>query len=122
MIILNLDNVEELVFFDKALRTKLPKLKYIFDQWRLSKAIPAMRQIGKKNLMDFLNAVSQDHISIMSEYFGDEVRIDKLDYSIVKNVEYDLGGMADGLNSCDDWFANFVVSRDSDRGYISFWR
>ena len=42
MIVINLQNVEELIFFDKETYELFPDSKVYFDQWMLAQRIPSL--------------------------------------------------------------------------------
>lgn len=119
--ILNLQNVEQFVFFDKNLQKKLPNFQHLFDTWALSQQSSALRTLGIKAKSDFLNQIEQEHLAILEEYFGTEVVINGFDYSIVKGDVFALGDAQDKLNA-GQWFGNFFVFRNNDHLYIDFWR
>lgn len=122
MVLLNLENVEELIFLDSTVRTLLPDLRHIFDQWLLSKRVPTLRSLRLRSLMDFLNSLTPTHVRKLEEYFHDSLALDKLDYRIVRNTTLPLGFNADKELSDFVGFGNFTMSRDAERVYISFWR
>jgi hypothetical protein len=123
MIVINLKNVEELIFQKAELRKLLPDLQHLFDQWHLSYRLPALGSLRTKSKLDLINLMSDEHIRVLEEYFQDSVVIDKLNYNIVKNILFPLDlERLGGLLSDVEGFANFTISRDVDKVYISMWR
>ena len=119
MMNINLSNVEEIVFYDKSLQRKLPEFKHLFDQWMLAIKAPTLRSLGKRSILDFLNNLENEHIAIIEKYLGSEITIDKLDYHIVKNYNFQLEDT--DLNGLPT-YADFAIFRNEDQLYISFWR
>lgn len=122
MIVINIKNVEQLVFRDKAVRDLLPEHRHLFDQWRLSQMSPLLRQVGKRSLLDFLIGVTDEQILALQRHFNDSVTIDRLDYHTVKNFECDADGLEDLLNEVQPEYPYFSTFRKGNRIYISFWR
>ena len=122
MVLLNLQNIEELIFLDNMVRTLLPDLRHIFDQWLLSKRVPTLRSLRLRSLMDMLNSLSNEHIRKLEEYFQDSLALDKIDYHIVRNVTLPLSFNADKELSDSVGYSNFAISRNGDQVYICFWR
>lgn len=123
MVVISLKNIEDLVLKNGQLRKLLPDLTHLFDQWHLSCRLPTLRSMGTKAKLDLLNLMGDDHVRILEEHFQDSVVLDKLDYSVVKNISFPLdlerlGGLLSGVEG----FANFVVSRSADTVKLSFWR
>lgn len=118
---LNLRNVEELVFQNKEIIGKLPEYRHLFDQWRLGKLSPALRQFTKKSLMDFINTIKDEHIQILEGHFGVKVTLDKLDYHTVKLIQCKIDEAEEVLNNTDG-YSNFTTSREGDDIYLCFWR
>lgn len=121
MLDINLNNVEELVFRDKFLQKEFPEFRSFFDQWRLAQILPAMRQMGKKAILDFMNSVRDEHLEILKNYFKQPVTVDRLDYAIVKNVDFGIFDAERELNEFNT-FPQFSICRDKSRLYISFLR
>jgi len=117
----NLQNVEQIIFMDSAARRLLPDFKHLFDSWTLATKVTALRNLGKRSLLDFLNGLQADHIKTLSEYFREEVIVDKMDYHIVKNLETGLDE-AGGELSKFEGFLDLATYRRGDRLYISIWR
>lgn len=125
MIKVNIQNVEEIIFKNDKIWRDLPDLRYLREQWRLSKVSPVLRALGKKSLLDFLNKVKKDHESIISKYFGTSVVIDKIDYLLVKNMEFDVEDAELELNLLEakqPLYSYFGTYRKNNKIYITFWR
>lgn len=122
MVLLNLKNIEELIFLDSSVRTLLPDLRHIFDQWLLSKRVPTLRSLRLRSLMDMLNSLKNEHIRKLEEYFQDSLALDKIDYHIVRNATLSLDFNADKELLDYVGYGNFTISRNAEQVYISFWR
>lgn len=124
MLNLNFSNVEELVFYDKALQNLLPIHMFsVFEQWRLAKRIPFLKEIGKQAILDFLNNLTEADLHTLEHYFDDKIVIEKLNYSIVLNFKVPLfdSKMCEELCGVEG-FNYFSTWRDDEYLYISFWR
>jgi hypothetical protein len=122
MLILNLENIENLIFHDSKLRSLMPDLHHIFDQWLMAQRIPYLRSLRLRSLMDLLNNLNDEHIALLSSYFQDSVVLTKLDYHIVRNFTVPINEFERELNQLDSSFQNMTISRDEGSLYISFWR
>lgn len=125
MLQINFSNAEELVFEDRELQRLLPPDFFsIFEQWRLGRQMPMLRNIGKQAILDFLNTVEEEHIRILEKYFQDKVVVEKLDYSLVKNIKIPLDDPEKVCEKLCGINGNFYYStwRDSTNLYISLWR
>ena len=118
---INLNNIEELIFYDKKLYKLLPEFKHFFDQWILAKRHPELRQLGRRSVIDLLNSLENEHIAILDNYFNAKVTLDKLDYHLVQNYDFNLNEAEEKLSELKG-FSNFSSYRNGDRLYISFWR
>lgn len=119
MIVLNLTNIENLIFYDNKVKAKLPEFSDTFKQWAFAKQFPNFRQLVKRTLSDFLENLSEQHIETLSQHFHTTISIDNLDYHIVKNHTLNL------LNTTHIQEAiGFTpsISRNKDDIYITFWR
>lgn len=125
MINLNFNNIEELIFYDKNIQSILPAKYYsIFEQWRIAKRIPMLASVGKQAILDLLNTLSSKDIEIMESYFGENLIIERMNYSVSKNIQIpikDSSEICKMLCEVND-FNYFSTWRDENTLYISFWR
>jgi hypothetical protein len=117
---LNLSNVEELVFHDRELQSRLPDLVHEFQQWRLGFQVPSLRFLGKKAVLDALVKLG-GYTAVLEEYFGEPVEVEPLDYHVVKNFDLPVEDAENELCKYQG-FPNLSLSRREGRLYISCWR
>lgn len=124
MLYLNFSNVEELVFRDRAAQSHLPVHMFsVFEQWRLAQMVPYLRDMGKQAVLDFLNGLSDEHVAVLEEYFGEKIVVEKLNYSVAVNYKVPLAEVSVCDALCDaEGFGYFSTWRDSDYLYITLWR
>ncbi len=118
---LNFQNVEEIVFKDKNVQNILPEFKHLFDSWTLSIRITALRNLGKRSLLDFLNSLSAKHLQVLSNYFKQDVKVERLDYNIVRNINTTLDGAVEELSKYEG-FLDLAISRKDNQLYICMWK
>jgi len=123
MIVINLQNVEELIFFNKETYELFPDSKVYFDQWMLAQRIPSLRSLGKRSVIDFLNSITDEGIERLESYFEDSITLELIDYHIVKTHSFNVEDMEKELNSTPTaGYNNFNVSRNKNIVNITFWR
>lgn len=116
---INLQNIEEQIFFNQEIYKLLPEFNNLFYQWQLSKRHPGLSTLGKRSVIDLLNALENKHIQILEEYFGEEIILNKISDNIVKHYESDL----DDANLCQFTdYKDFSVYRNKDKMKVTFWR
>lgn len=116
---INLQNIEEQIFFDRKIQALFPEFRHYFDQWHLSKVYPGFGNLGKRSVVDLLNSIEAKHILALEEYFGCPILVNKIDPNIVRNYEAPL----ENVELCQ--FSNyheFCLSRNKDEVKITFWR
>jgi hypothetical protein len=121
MLVLDFSNAPRIVFGDPVLRGRLPEFQSLYDSWLSSRRASALRQQGNKAVMDFLAAVEPRHLEVISGHVGEEVRVEKLDYHIVKDVKIPIVNLGDALNA-PGGYVNFAVTRDATDATVCFWR
>lgn len=117
---LNLQNIEDVIFFDKKVQNLLPEFRHLFDQWAIGKRMPGMQTLGKRSVVDFINALEDHHIRKLEEYFGTTIIVDKIDGTIVRHVDGPLEEPGELCRYAN--FKQFCVDRDGDNLRITFWR
>jgi hypothetical protein len=117
---IGIGNAEKVLFGDQGAWRHMPDLSHHRAQWAFSKTSPHLRPTGVRAMMDFLAEVEDRHAAALSDYFGEEVTIDKFDPSPIRNVEFDLGDPPD-LDFASNYTA-FSSHREGDIIKITFWR
>ena len=122
--IINFSNVESLIFNNDDIKHLLPAYYWsFFEQWKLGKQFPMLKQISKSAILDFLNHLNDDDIKKIGEYFGEKVIIEKLNYHTVVNVKIPLTDKEICQRLCEVVnFNYFSLWRDIEYLYITFWR
>ena len=119
--IINLQNIEGLIFRDKKVQKLLFDFNQQFNQYLLATKVPGLRSLGKRSVIDVLNNLREEHIVKLREYFNTEITIDRIDYHIVKNYNSDISELESNL--CDfQGFQDLCLYRKDNQIYISFWR
>lgn len=119
-LIIDITNVEDIVFWDEGLWTKMPEIRHIRDQWSFSKISPELAPTGKSAMIDFLSLSDHRYELLLSEHFGKRVTIDKMDRRSVVNLEFDTHSCPD-LNSMSP-YSGFGCFRKGNTVKVTFWR
>lgn len=125
MVQINIQNVEEIIFKNDKIWRDLPDLRHIREQWKLSRINPILRAMGRKSVLDFLNKAKKEHEDIISKHLGTTVTINKIEYSVVKNLEFSIEeaelelNLLEASNPFQHYFGTY---RDKEKVYITFWR
>lgn len=120
MITLDFTNVQELVFKDADLQLLLIECQSLFHQWKLGQNIPSLRPMGQKAVLDFLNRLTSEQIKVLENYWKDSVKIERLDYALIKNYELKISESEQINNLNVD--GEIVLYRDASTLYISSWK
>jgi len=121
MISINPDNIEELIFYDKNVQKLLPRYKNFFDQWQMAQRIPGLQSLGKRTILELLNKLSNEDVEILETLFKDRIKVEKLDYNIVKNYKFSLDEIQNRICEIDQ-NGYMAISRGKDHVYICLWR
>lgn len=119
--ILNLQNVEELVFFDKKIWKLLPEFRHYFEQWALSKRAPGLQNLAKRTLIDFLHSLEKAHLDKLEQYFQDTIVLNKVAHDMIKNYNGKVEEIYNDLCQFEG-FIDFVAYRKGDQIGITFWK
>jgi len=124
MLYLNLTTAENLIFENKDVQKLLPIHMFsYFEQWRLGRRIPMLRQMGKMAIVDFLDQLNDEHISILESHFSERIFLERLNYRTVENYKISLSEKQICEELCNIIsLPYFSTWRDAEYLYISFWR
>jgi hypothetical protein len=119
MLKINPNNVEELIFFDMALKKKLPDLLHEFQQWHLAYQVPSLRSLGRTAMLDALNKLGK-YVDVLETHFGCLVTVETLDYHIITNFKTPINCAEDELCKYEG-YSNFAIAREGDTLYLSLY-
>lgn len=117
--ILNLQNIETLIFLDSKIKNLLPEFSMLFEQWKISKRVPGLKTMGQQCLIDLLNSLENEQLLKLEEYFGEGIVVEPIDAKLIANHEFDL--VTDKLCSFEG-YQDFCISRKKDKIKITFWK
>jgi hypothetical protein len=124
MLKINFSNVEEILFANQEVREILPAyFSNYFETWAMAKRLPVLRQIGKQAIYDLLNSLGDNEIASLEEFFGEKINVERLNYSVVRNLTIPIHEV-DGCEHLCNIVGNNYYSmwRDNEHLYITFWR
>jgi hypothetical protein len=121
MMIINQQNVEEYIFYKPELCNKLLEKKHLISAWKFSIQNPSLRAMGKTSLKQFLKTLTQEEIVLISKYYGEEVKIEAFDNSLIKNLRLDIE-TAEFFMPIDYNFIDFAVYRGKENLEVTLWK
>jgi hypothetical protein len=122
MININLKNIEELVLKNPLAKSLFPDLRHLFDQWLLSYRFSALDTMRKQAMLDLLNSLDGPHVEKLARLFGDMISVEKLDYHIVRNLNFSINDSIGGELTKHGSYTNIALSRSANQMYITMWR
>jgi len=78
--------------------------------------------MAQKMLIDFVNIVSKEDIKILSDYFKEEVKVERIDPNVVNHMEVSIHEAENYLNSQTILKEALLAYREGEQLYISVWR
>jgi len=122
MIVINLQNIETILFKNPEVKIILSDLRYIFDQWLLSYRLPALTRMRKQSLIDLLNILDGTHIEKLAKLFKNVVFIEKVQHRLVKNLDLPIMDSVENVLAECNGYKNIAISRNADKLSITFIR
>lgn len=116
-----MQNVEDIVFYDKSIQQLFPEFRDMFHSWSISKIVPSLHHMGKKSLIDFLEQLTEEHIKFLEKHFETKVKVVAVDVHLIKTYEIDLEESSDRLNEMQ-LEGNYFIWRDANKLHFSLWR
>lgn len=119
MLLINLHNIEEIVFRNKALHQKLPVIKPYIDRWLVSKQRPELRVAGKDAVLKLLSLLSH-HIEALEEFFGNKVVVDKINVRKSNHFKCNLDELDAEMNALPK-NVHLCIHREGDYIHCTYW-
>lgn len=117
---LNLQNVEELIFYNNKIHSLLPELRHLFDQWKLGQTLPGLRTLAQRSILEFLNSLNDEQIKKLEEHFETTIIVDVLNYKLTSHYESSIDEAGELCKFSG--YKEFALYRNKDQMYLSFWR
>lgn len=118
---INFSNIQQLIFQDSELQSKLPEFKDLFQQWKLGQFVPSLRPMAQKALLDLLNQLGCEQIHILELYFKTSITIEKLNHTLFDNYVLPLSEADEQIGDLGIEGEMFL-HRDENHVYIGVWR
>lgn len=122
MILVNIGNIERIIFNNAKVRQKLPEFRGHFDQWQLACQHSFLKSLGKQAMIDVLNMLNERHLKIIEEELQEEIHLDKINNRMIENYSLPLESAENALNELENLSSNFCIYKNNNNLYISFWR
>lgn len=117
---INLQNIEQIIFFDKAIQELLPEFRVQFDQWMFSFRIIGLKSHGQKAVLEVLNGLTVEHLKRLEAHFGEPVLMERLNHKLVDHYNFDKD---QGDKLCEfTGYKEFCLYRNKDEISVTFWR
>lgn len=118
---LSLNNVETLVFSNKRVVASLPQYKHIFDSWLLSKRVSHLRNLGQRAIFDFIEAVTEEDVEIISLVNNIDLVYKKINFERYKNIESTIEKLEKDILLASN-FMDMCVYRNKNEVKVLLWK
>lgn len=117
---INFNNIEEMFFLDKKVQELLPEYRNEFDSWKISQMSPGLRQLGQKSIMTVLNGLNEEQLQRLTNHFGRQVFVGRLNASIVEHYNFTDEQHNDLCKYSE--VKDFCITMNKDKIMATFWR
>ena len=118
---INLQNIEEIIFYNKRAWDALPDLQNYYDQWCLSQRASGLKNFGKRIIIDFMASLTDGHVEKLQEFFQETIILEKIDTNLLSCLEASKSDLEQNLCKYDN-YKDFFVTRNKDDIKVCFWR
>lgn len=118
---LSIKEVEDFVFSNKIIQSKLEKYKFLFQTYNMAMSVPFLASLKTRTVLEFMDLLQPEDIKVISEVLQQEVSITKPSFAKVKS----FGCYTDNLEFFVDDVSNYTdicLSRKGDKIKVLLWR
>lgn len=119
--ILNAKNVEDIVFKDNQLKSKLTKHSHIFANWHLAYSHPSLRYIKGESVYNLLKSLDSNDLSIIKDHTGFDIELDQNIYKRIVNINSSLDNLEFNL-PLDFNYVDFCIYRKKNEVNVTLWK
>src|SRR5205809_958229 len=112
--LINFQNVEELIFFNRDIQEELPEFKSMFEQWAIGIKSPLFKKVANKAKLELLNSLTHEHVLILEKYLKEQVFVAHLNYKITQDYTCEVKDLECFLWDYDGFDDNYNISREGD--------
>lgn len=121
MVQINIQNIEEIIFYNQQVWNLIPDMKNYYQQWSMSQRVAGLKELGKRTIIEFMQALTESHLKKLEEYFQETILVQKIDTRILVSLSFDKNDLEQNLCKYDN-YKDFFISRNKDQVNICFWR
>jgi len=96
--------------------------KDTFNSWALAQKDPVLRPMAQRMLILFVNQVQEKHIKIMSDYFNEEIKVERIDPNVATHMVLNIYEAEEYLKANPVLKEVMYAYREGEQLYLSFWR
>lgn len=119
--ILNLKNIEDIVFKDNQLKSKLSKHSGIFNNWHLAYSHPSLRYIRSESACALLKSLDTNDLDIIKNHTGLDIELDTNIYKTVLNIDSNLDFLEFYL-PLDFNYVDLCLYRKKNEVNVTLWK
>lgn len=118
---LSIKELEDFVFSNKIIQSKLPKYKFLFDGWRIAQSSPSLKSLATRCLLDFSSLVTEEDLKIIKDELNVEVSVPSLAYNHTKFFKTDIDKLEFLLEDVSN-YTETVLYRKGKEIRVLLWR
>lgn len=118
---INIQNIEEIIFYNQQIWNLIPDLNKYHEQWALSQRASGLKELGKRTIIEFMNSLQMEHIQKLEKYFHENIELERIDIKVLNCVYFDKNDLEQNLCKYDN-YKDFFISRNKDQVCVCFWR
>jgi hypothetical protein len=118
---LSIKEVEDFVFSNKIIQSKLEKYKFLFQTYNMALSVPFLHNLKTRTVLEFIDLLDQEDIKIISDTLKKEVQITKPKFSKVKNFNCYIDNLEFLLDDASN-YTEVCLSRKGNNIKVLLWR
>lgn len=118
---LSIKELEDFVFSNKIIQSKLPKYKFLFNGWKIAQASPSLKSVANRCLLDFADLLTEEDIKIIEEELKIEIVLPRLQYDHTKYFKTDIDILEFLLEDVSN-YTETVLYRKGKEIRVLLWR
>ena len=118
---LSIKEVEDFVFSNKIIQSRLEKYKFLFQTYNMALTVPFLSNLKTRTILEFIDLLQPEDIKIISEVLQRDISVTKPSFAKVKN----FGCYTENLEFFMEDVSNYTdicLSRKDDKIKVLLWR
>jgi len=118
---LSIKEVEDFVFSNKIIQSRLEKYKFLFQTYNMAISVPFLSNLKTRTILEFIDLLQPEDIKVISEVLQRDITVTKPHFAKIKSFGCYTDNREFFLEDASN-YTDICLSRKGDKIKVLLWR